>query len=84
MVRRNQGQYAYVPNLVKNMVSPGEWTVVRLEAILPGEKDMGQPGRVDLLAPPPEEKAAPAKVKEEDGKKERRGWGWLSWGTKKK
>ena len=61
-------------------MSPGEWSAVRVEAILPGQRDMGQPGRVDLLsqdASAPEEEQVHAK--QEDGGKNG-GWRrWLSW-----
>jgi hypothetical protein len=52
---RSEGMYAfaaYVPNLLKNVFDPGAWRVVRMEAILPHEREAGLPGRVNLLQEP--------------------------------
>ena len=52
---RSEGIYAfaaYVPNLLKNVFDPGAWRVVRMEAILPHEREAGLPGRVNLLQEP--------------------------------
>ena len=53
---RSEGIYAFasyaVPNLVRNAASPEAWRVVRMEAILPHEREAGLPGRVNLLQEP--------------------------------
>ena len=53
---RSEGIYAFascaVPNLARNVASPEAWRVVRMEAILPHEREAGLPGRVNLLREP--------------------------------
>jgi hypothetical protein len=41
--------FSSLPNLFRNLAAPDQWRVVRMEAILPHEKKVGLPGRVNLL-----------------------------------
>ena len=72
---RSEGIYAFasyaVPNLARNVASPEAWRVVRMEAILPHEREAGLPGRVNLLQEP-EPKGG---VLETQGRKGGRGGG---------
>jgi hypothetical protein len=61
----NKGAAAYVPNLFYNLAVPGAYGVVRMEAILPHEREAGLPGRVNLL-----QEAEP-----KGGVLEQQGWG---------
>ena len=77
---RSEGMYAfaaYVPNLLKNVFDPGAWRVVRMEAILPHEREAGLPGRVNLLQEP-EPKGGILETQggqKEGGKGKGGGWG---------
>lgn len=44
-----KGVAAYAPSLLYNLAVPSAYGVVRMEAILPHEREAGLPGRVNLL-----------------------------------
>ena len=77
---RSEGIYAFasyaVPNLVRNVASPEAWRVVRMEAILPHEREAGLPGRVNLLQEPEPRGASSdaGNAGTEWGEGEARGW----------
>ena len=78
---RSEGIYAfaaYVPNLLKNVFDPGAWRVVRMEAILPHEREAGLPGRVNLLQEPEPKGGI---LETQGGKKGGKGKGG-GWGTR--
>ena len=76
---RSEGMYAfaaYVPNLLKNVFDPGAWRVVRMEAILPHEREAGLPGRVNLLQEPePKGGILETQGGQKGGKGKGGGWG---------
>lgn len=78
---RSEGIYAFascaVPNLARNVASPEAWRVVRMEAILPHEREAGLPGRVNLLQEP-EPKGGVLETQGRKGGKGGRTRGWSS------
>jgi hypothetical protein len=65
-------------------MAPSAWAVVRMEAILPHEKEAGLPGRVDLMSSEPEGDGG-AKVRTKgafekpEKSKAKGGWGLSGW-----
>lgn len=87
LVRRpgsGKGAAAYVPNLFYNLASPGSYAVVRMDAVLPHEREAGLPSRVNLL----QEAEPKGGVLENQGKKKgqgkKGGKGWFGWFRGKK
>ena len=78
----SEGIYAFasylpVPNLVRNAAAPEAWRVVRMEAILPHEREAGLPGRVNLLQEP-EPKGGVLETQGRKGGKGGKTRGWSS------